>query len=76
KYINEILKLEFIKRLKLFVIILIFFVLKKNDILRFCVNYCSINNIIIANRYSILLIFKILNCLKKIRIFTKFDLRN
>ena len=53
-----------------------FFILKKNDELRFYVNYCDLNAIIIKNRYSLSLIFKTLNHLCELKIFTKLNFKN
>ena len=56
--------------------VLIFFVLKRNKSLRFCVNYWNLNTITIKNWYLLSLIKKTLNCLINVVYFTKFDLKN
>ncbi len=55
--------------------ILLIFVLKKNESFYFYVNYKRLNAIIIPNQYLILLILEILNKLRKIKLFIKLDLR-
>ena len=48
----------------------------KDRILRLYVNYRSLNKIIIKNRYTLLLINKILNYLSKIKYFIKLDFKD
>ena len=50
--------------------------LKKNNELRFCVDYRDLNAIIIKNRYSFFLIFETLNRLYELKIFIKLNLKN
>ena len=62
---NVILKIyfkrvEFVIRL-FFIKVFIFFVSKKNNDLRFYVDYRDLNAIIVKNRYSLSLIFETLN---------------
>ncbi len=52
------------------------FIFKKNDELHSCVNYQVLNNITIKNWYSLPLIFKALNHLQEVQIFTKLDVKN
>jgi len=47
---------------------------KAEEDLRFCVNYWDLNAIIIKNRYSLFLIFEILNRLSRVKIFIKLDI--
>ena len=49
---------------------------KKNNELRLYVNYHNLNTIIIKNRYSLPLIFEMLNRLYELKIFTKLNLKN
>ena len=52
------------------------FVLKNNKILKPVVNYRSLNDIIIKNRYFLLLIAKALDRLTGTVIFTKLNIKN
>jgi len=60
KYLEENLKKKFITLSKAFFASSILFVEKKNDSLRFCVNYRKLNALIKRNRYLILLINEVL----------------
>ncbi len=60
KYLKENLKKKFITLSKAFFASSILFVEKKDDNLRFCVNYRKLNALIKRDRYSILLINKVL----------------
>jgi hypothetical protein len=51
-----------------------FFVLKKNEKLRLCVDYRDLNKIIRRNRHFLSLIIQMLNQLKSCRFFIKIDL--
>ena len=53
-----------------------FFVFKKNDELRLCVNYRKFNAITIKNRHSLFLIIKILNRLCEFKCFIKLNFKN
>ena len=53
-----------------------FFVLKKNDNLRLCVDYKKLNALIIKNRCSFSLIDETLNRFVSAAYFIKFDLKN
>ena len=55
---------------------LMFFVFKKNDSLRFCVNYKKLNVFIIKNKYLLFLINETLNHLMNVVHFNKFDFKN
>ena len=50
--------------------------LKKNEGLRFCVNYRKLNAVTIKNRYPLPLIIKTLNRLYEFKMFTKLNLKN
>jgi len=52
------------------------FVLKSNNNLRLCVNYCSLNVITIKNKYSLSLIKKTLDRLINVVYFTKLNFKN
>ena len=53
-----------------------FFVFKKNNNFRFCVDYKKLNALIIKNKCSLSLIDKTLNCLVNAAYFIKFDFKN
>ena len=73
EYINKNLVTRFIKeftsRAKAFVL----FVFKKLGKLRLVVNYKRINNVIIKDKYFMLLSQKLNNKLKRAMVFTKLD---
>ena len=73
EYINKNFKKGFIKKLTLRAKALILFVLKKDKRLQLVVNYYKLNNVIIKDKYSILLLTKLNNKLKKAKFFTKLD---
>ena len=54
----------------------IFFIFKKNEKFRLCVNYKDLNVVIIKNRHSLSLITKTLNRFNKFKRFIKFDFKN
>ena len=54
----------------------ILFIWKKDGSLCLCVNYRGLNNLTIKNRYPLLLIGKLLNCLSHTKRFTQLDLTN
>ncbi len=60
KYLEENLKKKFITLSKAFFALSILFVEKKDDSLRFCINYWKLNALIKRDRYSILLIDEVL----------------
>ncbi len=60
KYLEENLKKKFITLSKASFASSILFIEKKDDSLRFCVNYQKLNALIKRNRYSILLIDEVL----------------
>ena len=53
----------------------LFLVFKKSK-KRLVINYRKLNNVIITNSISLLLIQDILNQLKEIKYFSKFDIKN
>jgi hypothetical protein len=53
----------------------ILFAKKKDGGLRLCVHYRTLNKATVKNRYPLLLISKILDCVGGARVFTKLDLR-
>ncbi len=74
-YFNDNFKKKCIRPSKSFVEIPILFVFKKNDILRFCINYRDFNRITIKNRYIFLLISEILDHFAKTKYFFKIDIK-
>jgi len=60
KYLEENLKKKFITLSKALFASSILFVEKKDDSLRFCIDYQKLNALIKRNRYSILLINEVL----------------
>ena len=76
RYLNNTLIKRWIKFSISFASVLIFFVFKKDEKLRLCVNYKDLNAIIIKNRHSLSLIIKTLNRLYDVKRFTKLNLKN
>lgn len=52
----------------------VLFVKKLEEGLRFCVNYCKLNNVLVKDYYLLLLIKKSLNNLKGINYFSKVNI--
>jgi hypothetical protein len=75
EYLDEHFKKKFITSSHSSMRISILFVKKSSENLRLCVDYKSLNAIIIKNRYFILLIMQILICLMSVVIFTKLYIR-
>lgn len=75
EYIDDHLKREFITFSVSSTESSILFVKKKNESLRLCVNYRSLNEIIIKNRYSLSLIDETLDRLIETKIYTKMNIR-
>ena len=69
------MKKKFIKKFKLSTKYSIFFVFKKNEKFRLCVDYRKLNAITIKNRYLLFNIEKLQNKLFKTKIFTKINLK-
>ncbi len=65
---------EFIKESQLSAEYSILFILKLNESLKLCINYRVLNNIMIKNSYSLLLIAKLQNKLQSAQWFMKFDI--
>ena len=76
RYLNDVLIKEWIKFSILFAGVSIFFVFKKDERLRLCVNYKNLNAIIIKNRHSLSFIIETLNRLCNVKRFTKLNLKN
>ena len=73
EYINKNLKKGFIKESTLKAKTLVLFVFKKDSRLQLVINYYKLNNVIIKDKYSILLLVKLNNKLSKAKFFTKLD---
>ena len=69
KYLNKHLKNDFIRFFQSLAEALILFIKKKNDSLRLYVNYKTVNNLIIKNKYSLSLIDESLNRLSKVKVY-------
>jgi hypothetical protein len=75
-YFDDALMCDIIKHSMNLIETSMFFVFKKNEKLRLCVDYRDLNKIIQKNRHSLSLIIQMLNQLKNCRFFTKIDLTN
>ena len=76
RYLNNVLNKSWIKSLKSSVGASIFFVFKKDEALRLCMNYKKLNTIIIKNYHFLSFITKMLNRLCEIKRFIKLNLKN
>ena len=76
EYIEENLAKGFIRHSSLPAEAPVLFVKKADGSLRFCVDYCGLNEITIKNRYPLPLIQEMLACLQRARWYTKLDLRD
>ena len=74
-YIDQNLVNKFIVRFKFSTNVLILFIKKKDEKLKLCVDYRNLNVIFIKNKYFISLMTNILKKLKKVKIFTKLNIR-
>ncbi len=74
KYLEENLKKKFITLSKASFASSILFVEKKDDSLRFCVNYRKLNALIKRNRYSILLIDEVLARIQDSKYLIRLDI--
>ena len=74
KYLNDMLKKNFIHLNHFSTASLVLFVKKLKNELRFCVDYRNFNVITIKNRYSISLIREILHRLIKVKVYIKLDI--
>ena len=75
-YLLKNLILNYIRKFTNRASALMFFVFKKNDSFRFCVNYKKQNVFIIKNKCSFFLIDETLNRLMNVVYFIKFDFKN
>ena len=73
-YININLIFNFIRKSNNLAEILILFIKKKDNNLRLIIDYCSLNIIIIKNKYLLSLILKMLNKFIKIKKYIKLNL--
>ena len=73
RYFNDVLLKNWIKYFIFFAKIFIFFVFKKNDEFRLCVDYRNLNIVIIKNRHSLFLIIETLNRLCNVVLFIKLN---
>jgi len=74
KYLEENLKKKFITLSKASFASSILFIEKKDDSLRFCVNYQKLNALIKRDRYSILLINEVLTRIQDSKYLTRFNI--
>ncbi len=74
KYLEKNLKKKFITLSKASFTSSILFVEKKDDSLRFCVNYQKLNALIKRDRYSILLINEVLTWIQDSKYLTRFNI--
>jgi len=75
-YLDENLKREFIKSLKLLTDYSILFVSKKNDRKRLCINYWQLNAITRQDSYSLSLIEELQDQLERVKYFTSLNLKD
>jgi hypothetical protein len=75
EYINENLKKEYIRSSILPVRYPVLFVPKLNGKLRMCVDYRQLNAIIVKNRYTLFLIYKMQDRIKGSKIFLKINIK-
>ena len=73
RYLDNVLLKNWIKHFIFFAKIFIFFVFKKNNDFRLCVDYRDFNVVIIKNRHSLFLIIEILNRLCDVVLFIKLN---
>ncbi len=74
KYLNENLLKKFITSSQTLYFFSVLFVLKANEDLRFCVNYWKLNVIFKRNRYSLLLIDKIIDKIVSCKHLTRLNI--
>ena len=75
-YLLKNLILNYIRKFTNRASALMFFIFKKNNNLRFCVNYKKLNIFIIKNKCSFFLIDETLNCLMNVVYFIKLNLKD
>ena len=73
-YFDKHFKNDFIKSFIFSIDASILFVKKKNEILKFCVDYRNLNFLTIKNKYFLSLIDENLNRLNKIRVYTNLNM--
>ena len=76
RYIENVLRKNWIRHFVSSAETLILFVLKKNEKLRLCVDYRDLNSVTIKNRHFLFLIIETLNRLSEAKTFTKLNLKN
>ena len=76
QYIDDVLTKKWIKHFISSTKISILFIFKKDERLHLCVDYKSLNVVIIKNRHSLSLITKTLNRFNDFKWFIKFDFKN
>ena len=76
RYIENVLIKDWIKHSIFFANASIFFVFKKDEDFRLCVNYRNFNAMTIKNRHLLFLITKTLNRFNDVKKFIKIDLKN
>ncbi len=74
QYLKENMWKKFIKKSQSSVKYSILFILKSNESLKLCVDYKALNNIMIKNSYSLLLITELQNRLQNAQWFMKFNI--
>ncbi len=74
KYLNENLSKKFITFSQTLYFFLVLFILKANEDLRFCMNYWKLNVIFKRNRYSLLLINKIIDKIVNFKHLTRLNI--
>ena len=72
-YINKHLIIDFIKHFQSFVDAFVLFVSKFNENFRLCIDYKSLNELTIKNRYSLFFIKKSLNRFVDVKRYTKLN---
>jgi hypothetical protein len=75
EYINENLKKGYIRPSSLPTRYPVLFVSKLNGKLRMCVDYKQLNAITVKNRYTLSLIHEMQDRIKRVKIFSKIDIR-
>ena len=76
RYLDDALIKEWIKHFVSSTKISIFFIFKKDEKLRLCVDYKNLNVVIVKNRHSLSLITKTLNRLNEFKRFIKLNFKN
>jgi len=76
KFLNENLRIRFIRPSKAGHSAPILFIKKKDGSLRLCINFRGLNRLMKKDRYPLPLISNFLDALGKARIYTKIDLRH